>query len=130
MTRPGLSVFRVVQAGRLPCHEEHAEKAGGREEHGEDSAASGYSAGQDYGAAGGTGSAIARELLTKFRLTASPDMGRIILNELNMPLNARRKYSQAELKAMADQLEAALICFRAAETEMDCTPETMLALRG
>ena len=29
---------------------------------------------------------------------------------------------------MADQLEAALICFRAAETEMDCTPETMLAL--
>ncbi len=80
------------------------------------------------GQPGGTGSAIARELLTKFRLTASPDMGRIILNELNMPLNARRKYSQAELKAMADQLEAALICFRAAETEMDCTPETMLAL--
>lgn len=80
------------------------------------------------GQPGTTGSAIARELLTKFRLTASPDMGRIILNELNMPLNARRKYSQVELKAMADQLEAALICFRAAETEMDCTPETMLAL--
>ena len=76
----------------------------------------------------GTGSAIARELLTKFRLTANPDMGRIILNELKMPLNTRRKYSQEELKAMADQLEAALICFRAAETEMDCTPETMLAL--
>ena len=55
-------------------------------------------------------------------------MGRIILNELKMPLNTRRKYSQEELKAMADQLEAALICFRAAETEMDCTPETMLAL--
>ncbi len=80
------------------------------------------------GLPGGTGSAIARELLTKFRLTANPDMGRIILNELKMPLNTRRKYSQEELKAMADQLEAALICFRAAETEMDCTPETMLAL--
>lgn len=77
---------------------------------------------------GSTGSAIAKELLSKFHLTASPDMGRIILNELNMPLQARRKYSQAELKAMADQLEAALICFRAAEAEMDCTPETMLAL--
>ncbi|MFR4416761.1 MAG: tetratricopeptide repeat protein [Akkermansia sp.] len=64
----------------------------------------------------------------KFRLTANPDMGRIILNELKMPLNTRRKYSQEELKTMADQLEAALICFRAAETEMDCTPETMLAL--
>lgn len=80
------------------------------------------------GQPGNTGSAIAKELLSKFRLTASPDMGRIILNELNMPLNARRKYSQSELKAMADRLEAALICFRAAETEMDCTPETMLAL--
>lgn len=80
------------------------------------------------GLPGGTGSAIARELLTKFRLTANPDMGRIILNELKMPLNTRRKYSQEELKTMADQLEAALICFRAAETEMDCTPETMLAL--
>ncbi|MFR4436776.1 MAG: hypothetical protein ACLT8C_03570 [Akkermansia muciniphila] len=44
-----------------------------------------------------------------------------------MPLNAP-EYSQEELKTMADQLEAALICFRAAETEMDCTPETMLAL--
>lgn len=83
---------------------------------------------QAGGRPGSTGSAIARELLTRFRLTASPDMGRIILNELNMPLNARRKYSQTELKAMADQLESALICFRAAETEMDCTPETMLAL--
>ena len=27
-----------------------------------------------------------------------------------MPLNTRRKYSQEELKTMADQLEAALIC--------------------
>ena len=80
------------------------------------------------GQPGRTGSTIARELLAQFRLTASPDMGRIILNELNMPLKARRKYSQADLKGMADQLEAALICFRAAETEMDCTPETMLAL--
>ena len=42
------------------------------------------------GLPGGTGSAIARELLTKFRLTANPDMGRIILNELKMPLNTRR----------------------------------------
>lgn len=75
-----------------------------------------------------TGGAIAKKLLTQFNLTSSPDMGRIILTELNMPLNSRRKHSPAELKAMADQLEAALICFRAAEEEMDCTPETMLAL--
>lgn len=76
----------------------------------------------------GVGSAMARELLTKFRLTASPDMGRIILKELNGVLNTPRKYSQEELKTMAEQLENALICFRAAESEMDCTPETMLAL--
>lgn len=80
------------------------------------------------GQSGNAGSSVAKELLTKFRLTASPDMGRIILNELNMPLKARRKYSQAELKTMADQLESALVCFRAAGAEMDCTPETMLAL--
>lgn len=82
------------------------------------------------GLPGNTGSAIAKELMVKFRLTASPDMGRVILNELSAPLSSKRKYSQSELKAMADQLEAALICFRAAEGDMDYTPETMLALAG
>ncbi|MFR4224009.1 MAG: hypothetical protein ACLT38_10595 [Akkermansia sp.] len=44
------------------------------------------------GLPGGTGNCPGASY--KFRLTANPDMGRIILNELKMPLNTRRKYSQ------------------------------------
>ncbi len=83
---------------------------------------------QTTGVPAGNGSNLAKDLLYRFRMTSTPDMGRIILKELNKPLQMRKKFSQTELKEMAEQLEAALICFRAAGAEMDCTPETMLAL--
>ncbi len=83
---------------------------------------------QTTGVPVGSGSTLAKGLLTRFRMNDSPDMGRNILKELNKPLQMRKKHTQLELKEMADQLEHALTCFRASKSEMDCTPETMLAL--
>ncbi len=74
------------------------------------------------------GTALAKSLLEKHRMSNSAEMGKIILNGLKSPLSSKQQFKANELKEMATQLEAALICFRATNSDMEYTPETLLAL--
>ncbi len=76
----------------------------------------------------GTGSAISEELLKRFKLETSPDMGRIILKGINPILNSRKKFTPQETQELIERLDAATVCFRGSAEAMDCIPETMIAI--
>ncbi len=83
---------------------------------------------QVIGVPTGTGSAISEELLKRFKLETSPDMGRIILKGINPILNSRKKFTPQETQELIERLDAATVCFRGSAESMDCIPETMIAI--
>lgn len=73
------------------------------------------------------GRELAKSLLNRARMTSCPEMGIVLLSEMD-DLYSRKELTVEEVNDLSANLEKALICFRASEADMGYVPEIMVGM--